>query len=157
MQSLSFEPSKNTFQSKMLKNRSNFNKSKSNLSKIIKMLCLFANTRPSIFPDIWPLFKTSLTFEQHDVPTSDCTRWVGSALQSLVATPWSWPCQRARIKPGGILAVFSTRAWPRETKPEAGLMPAGIINLFFISNLLGQPGLLEMSLSKVGEKVHFCR
>lgn len=34
-------------------------------------------------------------------------------------------------------------------------MPAGIINLFFISNLLGHPGLLEMSPSKVGKKYIF--
>lgn len=43
----------------MLKNGTSFNMSKSNLLRIMKMLCLFANTRLSnvIFYDFWPVFK----------------------------------------------------------------------------------------------------
>lgn len=105
-------------------------------------------------------FQLILTSEQHDMLTNDCTDESGelcsqswqphSQLQLTLSTGSDQTSQKRDC--------FSSRAWPVEIKPEVGLMPAGTINLLFISNLLDHLGPVLIDLCQGREKkVNFCK
>lgn len=84
-------------------------------------------------------FQTTLMFEKHDKLSDNCMRWVRSTLRvshdnplsELLPTPLTGSDQT-----GQNHDCFSSQAWPKEIKPQVGLMPAGTINLLFIAKLM---------------------
>lgn len=97
------------------------------------------------------LFQLTLTF--HTL-TNDCLDESGE----LCSQSWQ-PLGRLQLtlstgsdQTSQKRDCFGSRAWPEEIKPEVGLMPAGAINLLFISNLLDHRRLFKRSLS-VGESI----
>ena len=88
-------------------------------------------------------FQPTLTFEQRAMLTDDYTDESGA----LCSQSWQ-PCSQLQLtlstgsdQTSQKCDCFSSRAWPEEIKPEVGLMPAGTINLLFISNPLDHHGL----------------